>query len=138
MGQQGNNASLLGGNNGAQFQPINPSGVYSPTPNGQTGINDTTAGGDGAFNALQMMRLQSAMDRANWGNRRPVSVADLFEDAGGGTYKMKTVEGSDVPVSYGPVSGMIGGSTPYQDAGMSEDDYINYLVNQYRMVDESA
>jgi hypothetical protein len=112
MGQQGNNASLLGGNNGAQFQPINPSGVYSPTPNGQTGINDTTAGGDGAFNALQMMRLQSAMDRANWGNRRPVS--------------------------YGPVSGMIGGSTPYQDAGMSEDDYINYLVNQYRMVDESA
>ena len=70
---------------GGQITPIQPEGTFVP----DDGTGATDAGeeqGKGAYTLRDLMRLERALGQANFGNQTPISVFELFKDAGGGTY----------------------------------------------------
>lgn len=75
-------AGVLGG---TQITPIQPEGTFVP----DDGTGATDAGeeqGKGAYTLRDLMRLERALGQANFGNQEPISVFELFKDAGNGTY----------------------------------------------------
>jgi len=100
-------AGVLGG---TQITPIQPEGTFVP----DDGTGATDAGeeqGKGAYTMRDLMRLERALGQANFGNQTPISVFELFKDAGGGTYDVdysqpysgqlftvRNDDGEDVPI----------------------------------------
>lgn len=132
---------------GRYFTPLNPSGYYAAEEGGgdpnayQTPAPVADPGGDGAFTLMDLMKYQSAMGGANFGNQDPSSVFESFKDAGGGTYDVDPGRGA-----YGSLFTMDapGGNTSFEDftrldTGVpytrAERDQI--IMGRLRGIDES-
>lgn len=95
---------------GNQIRPVTPSGIWDAD------ADPTAAGGEeqvgtGAFTISDLMKIQSGLGQANFGNQTPFSAFEMFKDAGGGTFDVnwehpyagqllsqRTPDGLNVPI----------------------------------------
>lgn len=98
-------------------------------------------GGPAQFSIGDIMGLQNAANQAaNWGPNGVPNLMDSFEQGKDGMYSMRGQNG--VPTALpANITGVVGsrgaGTVPWQDSGVSKADYLRFLQNQMRNVDES-
>lgn len=123
-GMQGQNMAQ-----GPMLQPTNPSGVYDTQPNGNPPLG-SDAGGDGQFNAMHMIQLNNAMNKARWGSQQRPDLANVFQSNDDGTFSMSNQYSSEGMPWTVPGGG-------WEDAGMSPDEAVDYWTRQLSYIDNS-
>jgi hypothetical protein len=84
---------------GRYMTPLMPSGYVATEegggdPNAYQTPTPVEEGGNGAFTLMDLMKYESAMQGANFGNQNRSSVFESFKDAGGGTYDVDPGKGA--------------------------------------------
>lgn len=69
---------------GNQVRPVTPSGIWDA--DADPSVTGGEEAGTGAFTISDLMKIQSGLGQANWGNQTPISAFEMFKDAGGGTF----------------------------------------------------
>lgn len=134
--------------NGAQYDPVsnrfyalNPSGTYTMDSMDRDAPTAEEPAGDGAFTLEQVLGFRDkGLMQANRGNLDPLSIFDLFENAGGNTYKIKSgseysglLSGLDAEGNRVPLNQAV------DDAGnkLSEQAISNQITAKLASIDES-